>query len=83
MLLYTALWGALVAHFPDAIQVEQELMFPFPTYAGEAVTIHLEVLEIESASGRARISTKIVKPDGNLGCDGLALLQLPAARKEQ
>lgn len=43
MLIYTKLWGLLRANIPSAVQTEQEVMFPAPTFAGD--TIKLEVTE--------------------------------------
>lgn len=44
MLLYTALRGHIARWFPDARQFDQQLMFPAPTYADEALCLELEVL---------------------------------------
>jgi acyl dehydratase len=70
MLLYGAICGALSAHFPGAVQVEQELMFPTPTFAGEEITVRLEVLDVQPGARRARIDTLITRSNGEVACRG-------------
>lgn len=41
MLIYARLWALLSAAHPDARQVRQELMFPNPAFAGEALVLSL------------------------------------------
>jgi len=64
MLLYGTICGALSAHFPGVRQLEQELMFPNPTFVGEEVTVRLEVAEIWPAARVARLKTLITKTSG-------------------
>lgn len=73
MFLYANLIRALGEIAPGAVQLEQELMFPSPTYAGEIVTLNVSVTEL-LAAGPARLSTDVVKFDGSFGCQGSALL---------
>ncbi len=75
MLLYTALCGALQAWLPGARQLEQELMFPNPTYAGEEVTIRLAVAELPGPD-RAWLDTLLLGPDGSPGLQGRTLVAL-------
>ena len=77
MFLYANIARELGALLPAARQLEQELIFPAPTYAGEEVWLHLQADE-PPAAGLARLGTHIVRPDGTFGCQGSALLQLPA-----
>ncbi len=74
MLLYTAVCGALAEFCPGALQLEQELTFPAPTYAGVETTIRLEVLAVE-AGGAAWIATTLSLPDGSLGLQGRTLVR--------
>ena len=48
MFLYSAVCSVLGSRLPGpgTVQLEQELMFPSPTYAGEEVTIQLEVTRV-------------------------------------
>lgn len=75
MFLYSVLCGVLSATFPSARQLEQELVFPKPTYAGDEMTVRLEVLEIWPDSKLARLSTTITRPDGENSCEGHMLIR--------
>lgn len=77
MLLYSAIWSALCAHFPGAVQSQQQLMFPYPTFAGEEVTISLRVIEVQPQERWARVETLVIKPNGERGCQGETLLRWP------
>ena len=77
MLLYSAACSVLGSRLPGpgTMQLEQELMFPSPTYVGEEVTIQLEVTKV--AEGLADLNTVVVRPDGNVGLQGRTLVRLP------
>lgn len=45
MLLYSALWAVIHAQFPAARQIEQQLMFPAPTYADEPMQLEIQVID--------------------------------------
>ncbi len=77
MLLYATLCGALDAAWPGIVQVEQELMFPSPTYVGDQVTVRLEVTQVRPEDRLAWISTLIAKPDGTVSCEGKTLVRFP------
>ncbi|MEK9967779.1 MAG: MaoC/PaaZ C-terminal domain-containing protein [Ferrovibrio sp.] len=69
MLLYTVLWGMVQKHYPGARQVSQTLMFPNPSYAGEAHRFSLT--EIAAADGRHTLATQVVRiADGAIVLDG-------------
>lgn len=72
MFLYANLVRALGEFAPGAMQREQELMFPTPTYTGEIVRLALAVRE--RAEGLTRLSTDVVKLDKSVGCQGNTLL---------
>ncbi|MEZ4519777.1 MAG: MaoC/PaaZ C-terminal domain-containing protein [Chloroflexota bacterium] len=73
MLLYSAVCGALSKHFPDAVQVEQSMMFPAPTYAAEEMTIRIEVLD--GLEDGLRASIKMINPAGGITLEGETTLQ--------
>jgi acyl dehydratase len=79
MLLYGIVCSVLGSRMPGpgTVQLEQELMFPSPTYAGEEITIQLEVTEVQPAKGLADLTTTVVRPDGNVGLQGRTLVHLP------
>lgn len=72
MLLYSALCGAIHGWFPGARQLEQELMFPAPTFTDEAMTLTLVVTAV--AHNQIELGTTIRSPRGELTCDGRARL---------
>lgn len=75
MLLFSAVRGLLARRWPGARLLEQDLMFPAPTYADEPVTIILDPLW-EEAGGCWRIATRVAKADGRSGLEGQCLLKL-------
>lgn len=68
MMLYAAICALLGEHFPGAAQHELRLMFPAPTFAGEAMTIEAEIVAVEGQA--LRLATTIRNPAGSLTCDG-------------
>lgn len=77
MLLYGLLHRVIGAHFPGARQVEQQLMFPHPAYAGEELTFQIEVLE--RAPSQVLLATRIVRASGEAVCEGQSRLAWEAA----
>ncbi|NNJ11713.1 MaoC family dehydratase [Chloroflexales bacterium ZM16-3] len=75
MLLYALIRAELARLAPGAAQVEQRLVFPAPTYAGDPLTVELRVLELASDGREARITTQIMRGDGDLVCDGETTLR--------
>ncbi len=75
MMLYGMLCGVLSANFPSVRQLEQELIFPKPTYANMEVSIRLEVIELQADEKQARLTTTITRPDGEHSCEGHMLIQ--------
>jgi acyl dehydratase len=75
MLLYGSICGALSRHLPGAVQLEQSLRFPSPTYVGEEITIQLKVIEVNEIAGMARIETTITRPAGEVSCEGTMLIR--------
>ena len=63
MLIYSKLWGLLRRARPDARQVGQQLMFPNPSFVGEAIDLEVEQIAPNRFSVRATRSA-----------DGAALL---------
>ena len=70
MLLYTLICGALDQHFPGARQIDQDLMFPTPTFVGERVTVRLQVVDVHPTQHTARLETLITRPNGEIACHG-------------
>ncbi len=77
MLLYGNLCGLLSQYYPDAVQLEQEFIFPAPTFTGQEMTFRAEVIELISDQAQARLSTTITDPGGEVVCQGQTLLWWP------
>ena len=79
MLLYSAVWGLLRRSFPDHACAAQDLMFPAPTFAGEAMVLEA-VIETVEPDGRLVVATQIRhQAEGTVTLVGRATLTLPAA----
>ncbi len=74
MLLYGTICGLLSRHFPGAVQVEQNLMFPAPTFTGDEMSIVAEITAVHPQTNRIHLKTTITNPDGQLTCDGETIL---------
>lgn len=74
MLLYGVICGLLSEHFPGAHQVEQDFIFPAPTFAQESITITAEVMEVMTDSQAVRLRTTISNAADELTCDGETIL---------
>jgi acyl dehydratase len=72
MLLYSTICQLLGERLPGpgTLQLEQSLMFPWPTFTGEEMRIRLEVLALGNGDGKAVIETTINHGDGRFACQG-------------
>lgn len=69
MLLFTALRGLVARHYPGWRMTHQDLKFPAPAYADEALTLELHTTA-GAASNTASLLTRIVKADGRVCLEG-------------
>lgn len=72
MFLYSTICGVLSRHFPGAVQLEQQFMFPAPTFAEDPMEIRLQVKE--QSEQQLVILTQILNEAGDLTCDGECVL---------
>jgi len=72
MFLYSTICRLLNRHFPEAIQLEQQLMFPVPTFADEPMEIRISIKE--KTEQKLIVLTQILNEAGNLTCDGESTL---------
>jgi acyl dehydratase len=81
MLLYGTILQVLGERLPGpgTVQQSQELIFPSPTYVGEEVSVQLTVTALPDPDS-AEIGTKIVRPNGEFGCDGKTIVTLPGSK---
>lgn len=77
MHLYSVICGVISRYFPAARQVSQQFMFPAPTYAGDLMTITLEVLETRPEKQEIKLRTMIKNPAGETTCSGETVLLWP------
>ncbi len=79
MFLYSVVCSVLGTRLPGpgTIQVEQELMFPSATPAGEEVEIRVEVTGVQPDAGLADLTTLVTRPDGNPGLQGRTRVRPP------
>jgi acyl dehydratase len=78
MLLYSILSSLLGRELPGpgCWQLEQELMFPAPTFSGAAVVFTVELTRLLD-DDLAELSTLVTHPDGGTGATGITLVRLP------
>jgi acyl dehydratase len=76
MFLTSHVTAALLDCAPRARLVSQEMMFTAPTFAEEAVLLRLKMTEYDAPSGVAVIATTFANPDGSVGLQGKALLNM-------
>ena len=75
MLLYGVICGVLGEHFPGSSQIEQRLMFVAPTFAGEEVTTHIVVVDVDDDNHLFRLAVVMSATDGKIVCDGETTLR--------
>ncbi|HEY8102432.1 MAG TPA: MaoC/PaaZ C-terminal domain-containing protein [Burkholderiaceae bacterium] len=78
MMLYSTICKGLSEIFgPQIVQLEQELMFPNPTYVGDVITVHIEVTASHT-DGSLSVNTTLSKvaPQGGklITCQGSSRL---------
>ncbi|WP_374764736.1 MaoC/PaaZ C-terminal domain-containing protein [Yunchengibacter salinarum] len=74
MLLYTVLQGMLGHLLPNHVSAAQKLMFPAPTFAGEAMTFTLGAAVADGDGLRVPVAVHRVA-DGVCTCEGTAWMQ--------
>lgn len=82
MLLFTQLRGLIAAAYPGQRLARQTLMFPAPSFAGEALTFVVQP-EGETADGGLALRTEVHKPDGRLGLQGRCVVGGHAAAPDE
>jgi acyl dehydratase len=85
MFLYSVVCSVLGTRLPGpgTIQVEQELMFPTATPAGEEVEIRVEVTAVQPAAGLADLATLVVRPGEHRGLQGRTRVRLPGTQADR
>ena len=87
----TTRWGRTLAHgmmlygivvhlirselLPGSVELEQELMFPGPVFAGDELVIEAEVVHVDRELGRVEVRTRVCRAeDAGVGCEGRTLV---------
>ncbi len=74
MMLYSLIIDVIRRRLlPGSVELEQELMFPGPVYAGDEVTIRAEVVRIDRELGHVEVRAR-VSAGGGVGCEGRTLV---------
>jgi acyl dehydratase len=74
MMLY-----ALVVHYiraelvPGSVELEQDLVFPGPTYADEEIVVDAEIVAVDHALGHIEVRSRVTQ-NGRTGCEGRTLV---------
>jgi acyl dehydratase len=76
MMLYSLIIQAIRTELlPGAVEVEQDLVFPGPTFAGDEVTVHAEVVGVDRTRGLVEVRARLTRPGGGVGCEGRTLVR--------
>ena len=57
-----------------AVELEQELMFPGPIFAGDEVTVRAEIVRVDRALGHVEVRARISRAVDEVGCSARTLL---------
>ena len=59
---------------PGSVELEQDLVFPGPIYAGDELVIDAEVVHIDRTLGHAEVRTRVTRDGDGVGCEGRTLV---------
>lgn len=57
-----------------SVELEQDLVFPGPIFAGDEVTMRAEVVRVDRALGHVEIRTRVSRAADELGCEARTLV---------
>lgn len=83
MILYSMICRVFSTQFPGpgTLQVQQELMFQYPTRADTPITVRCEVTDVDAQRHCVGMKTDIYLAEGKMACVGKALVLLPGGEK--
>ena len=74
MMLYSLLIHVIRTQLvPGAVELEQDLIFPGPTYAGDEILIVAEIVRVDYTQRHIEVRSRVSRSDG-LGCEGRTLV---------
>jgi acyl dehydratase len=75
MLLYSHLWSMIQSAYPGAVQLEQSIKFPAPTFTDENVLFEIEVTGVDQ-SGHIHLKTQASSLDRQtVGLEGSTIIE--------
>lgn len=79
MLLYSHLWGMIQSAYPGAVQMQQAIKFPAPTFTEEQVLFEIEVTAIDE-DGSIHLKTNASSPERETtGLEGNTIIEWKGA----
>jgi acyl dehydratase len=75
MMLYSLVVHLIRAELlPGSVELEQDLVFPGPIYAGDELTIDAVVVRVDAMLGHVEVRTRILREGDGVGCEGRTLV---------
>jgi len=75
MMLYSLVVHLIRAELlPGSVELEQDLVFPGPIYAGDELTIDAAVVRVDAMLGHVEVRTRVVRDGDGVGCEGRTLV---------
>jgi acyl dehydratase len=76
MMLYSLVVHVIRSELvPGSVELEQDLVFPGPVFAGDELTIDAEVVSVDHILGHVEVRACVRRvDDGGVGCEGRTLV---------
>jgi acyl dehydratase len=75
MMLYSLVVHLIRAELlPGSVELEQDLVFPGPIYAGDELIIDAAVVRVDAVLGHVEVRTRILRNGDGVGCEGRTLV---------
>jgi acyl dehydratase len=76
MMLYSLVVHVIRSELlPGSVELEQDLVFPGPVFAGDELLIDAEVVSVDRALGHVEVRARVRRVvDGGVGCEGRTMV---------
>lgn len=75
MMLYSLVVHLIRAELvPGSVELEQDLVFPGPIYAGDELVIDAVVVRVDRTLGHVEVRTRVLRDGDGVGCEGRTLV---------
>lgn len=76
MMLYSLVMHVIRSELvPGSVELEQDLVFPGPVFAGDELIIDAEVVGVDELLGHVEVRARVRRAaDGGIGCEGRTLV---------